>query len=678
MGTGQVTPDFKASFESKPDLGLVLDPELYATNKKLRIANEELAKKREEQEYLYHKLEKLLNLKNQFFANVSHELRTPLSLIIGPVEKILAQQSLPLQTRMDLETVERNARILLRQVNDLLDVAKQEAGKMELTYEEIDLAKLLRLTAENFDSLARERSIMFRIDCPEVLLAQVDPEKMQRVVLNLLSNAFKFTPRHGSIICDMRIIRENVQLSVTDSGPGIPEELRESIFDRFYQGHQNGHRQYGGSGLGLTIVKDFIEIQRGKVYVDEPQGGGARFVVTIPILAQGKTVKFAKSPFAQQNYMKVALMELQPPTPLPLPDKFDPAKATILIVEDNVEMNNFIISLLICDFNIISANNGMEGFEKALLHKPDLILSDIMMPFLNGDHMVHEIRKHEELKDIPIILLTAKADDDLRIKLLREGAQDYVRKPFSQEELRARIYNLVYLKKAKDEIKKKVTELTLANEELDAFSRSVSHDLRNPVNAIMGFSSVLLKHTHFDLTEKDYLNEIHHSAKKMDHLIHDLLVLSQATRRDIRHERINLSALIHIITSTLRRQHPKRIVDVKIQENIFINGDSHLLQIAFENLMNNAWKYTSKCAGASIEFARLDEKTYYVKDNGVGFPINKINKLFTPFSRLHAETEFPGTGIGLTTVKRIIDRHGGRVWAENNAEQGATFYVTLP
>lgn len=655
--------------------------DIQTANKKLRIANEKLAQKTEEKEYLYKKLENLLHLKTQFFANVSHELRTPLALILMPVQKILKNNYLTPEIYRDLRIVEKNAHLLLKQVNDLLDVAKQEAGKMEASYEEIDLAKLFRLTVENFDSLAKEKSIDYTFESPKTLLAQVDPEKMQRIFLNLLSNAFKFVPNKGRIACKLSVNDGRAVITVSDNGPGIPVSSREHIFERFYQVESSASRQYAGTGLGLAIVKDFTDIHKGFVQVDEAPGGGAFFTVTIPVQAPKDAVvkKMSVSPLSKpiQDMQKATLLELQHVSQQQFYTSHANDKASVLVVEDNPEMNEFIVNTLSSEFNVITANNGVDGLQKAFEHKPDLIVSDVMMPCMSGDHMVHEIRRKAEFNDTPIILVTAKSDDDLRLKLLREGAQDYVKKPFMHEELKARISNLIHLKKAKDEIKQKIEELMTANEELDAFSRTVSHDLRNPVNSIIGFSSILLKNSILGPNEKDYLNEIYSSAKKMEELINDLLTLSHATRKEINHHPINLSTLVKSIVSSLHKQHPHRKVEFSIQDNISIFGDAHLIPIAFENLIHNAWKYTSKIAHAFIEFGTTDNQTVYIKDNGIGFPPTKIDKLFAPFSRLHNETEFPGTGIGLTTVKRIIDRHGGRVWAESEPNKGATFYVAL-
>jgi len=532
----------------------------------------------------------------------------------------------------------------------LARIANEELVKNKVVhYQEIDLAKLLRITVEDFNGSTKERRINFKVKCPGTLLAQVDPDKIQRVLLNLLSNAFKFVPEGGDINCVLQAHYDKATISVFHSGSGIPEESREATYERVYQ---------------------LVEPHHGRVLVNDAPGGGTLFTVTIPVFApQAAKINRPSLHDSQRNYSNTPILELSSSSIV---------KPSILIVEDNSEMHELISNVLAGDFNIISAKNGCEGLQKALELKPDLILTDVVMPNMSGDHMIHEIRQHRKLNDIPIILLSSKTDDALCLKLLREGAQDYVKKPVSQEELKIRITNLVNLKKAKNEISQRIDELMVANEELDAFSRSVSHDLRNPVNAICGFSSILLKHTNLDANQKDFLNEIYFSARKMENLIDNLLILSQAARHEINHETINISSIVKTIVKSLRKLHPNRNVQFSIQDDVSISGDAHLIHIAFENLIHNAWKYTSKTTQAHIEFAAMDNKTFYVKDNGVGFPSTKAHKLFTPFTRLHSENDFPGTGIGLTTVKRIIDRHGGRVWAESDSSNGATFYVALP
>jgi light-regulated signal transduction histidine kinase (bacteriophytochrome) len=296
--------------------------------------------------------------------------------------------------------------------------------------------------------------------------------------------------------------------------------------------------------------------------------------------------------------------------------------------------------------------------------------------------MVREIRLRPELARIPILMLTAKADDELRVRLLREGVQDYVMKPFLVDELRARVRNLVLLKESQDAIEKGNAQLALANSELEAFSYSVSHDLRAPLRSMAGFSQALLEDCAEQLSAdgKRYLKHVREAARQMGELIDDLLNLSRVSRAELRRERADMSELARQALAKLRHSQPDREVDVIIEDGLVAHADPRLLDVALTNLLGNAWKFTGKRVDARIELAaRAGERppVYFVRDNGAGFDATYADKLFGVFQRLHATHEFEGTGIGLATVRRIVSRHGGRVWAEGEVDRGATFYFTL-
>jgi PAS domain S-box-containing protein len=237
-------------------------------------------------------------------------------------------------------------------------------------------------------------------------------------------------------------------------------------------------------------------------------------------------------------------------------------------------------------------------------------------------------------------------------------------------------------KQAEEQLKQRTRQLEAANKELEAFSYSVSHDLRAPLNSIDGFSRALLEDygEHLDAEGQDYLQRVRAAGKRMACLIDDLLGLARVTRSEMRREAVHLSDLVHAVVADLRKIEPERQVTVTIAPDIIAEGDSHLLQVVVENLLGNAWKFTSKQPQAHIEFGILeqdDTPVYFVSDNGAGFDMTYSEKLFGAFQRLHTSSEFTGTGIGLATVQRIIHRHGGQVWADGAVGQGATFYFTL-
>ncbi|HXM59101.1 MAG TPA: ATP-binding protein [Candidatus Dormibacteraeota bacterium] len=422
----------------------------------LKEANVELAA-------LYERTRELDELKSRFFANVSHELRTPLALILGPVEKLLNGSPGGDPARDELEVVARNARLLLRRVNDLLDASRLEAGEVALDYADTDLAQLVRMVGSHFESLAADRRIAYTIEAGGDVAAQVDPDKLQRVFLNLLSNAFKFTPAGGAIRFGLRAdpAAARAVVEVADSGAGIPAKDREVVFDRFRQLDDGPARRFGGTGLGLSIVRDLVLLHGGTVAVAEAAEGGASFLVDLPLRAPaGAPVR--ERPASAPTLLDAPAASFEHPLDRPAAAAF-PAGALVLVVEDNPDMNRLIRDSLAPEYRVESAYDGAEGLARARELRPDVIVSDIMMPGMGGDELVRVVRADPDLSGLPILVLSARADDALRIQLLRDGASDYVFKPFSMEELRARVANLV--------------KVRLADERLDAL-RSAEERMR--------------------------------------------------------------------------------------------------------------------------------------------------------------------------------------------------------
>ncbi|GFK93857.1 Sensor histidine kinase TmoS [Fundidesulfovibrio magnetotacticus] len=407
-------------------------------NSRIHEANQQITR-------LYEKTRELDELKTQFFANVSHELRTPLALILGPVENTLARRDLPEQVQRDLEMARRNAGLLHRHVDDLLDVAKLEAGSMVLNYAELDLARLIRLTASHFESLAKDNGTLLSLSFPDELPAQVDAQKCQRIVLNLLSNAFKFTPPGGRVELSLEQREGSAVLHVRDNGPGVPPDLREAVFERFRQVDGGTQRLHGGTGLGLAIVRELAQLHGGSVTLDEAPGGGAQFSVTLPLAAPPGTTMLPAPELLDEEPARQVVEEQRVHTGHKPSGSAgtSPDAPLILVAEDNPDMSMFIRSTLSPRFRVAAAEDGREALDMALALKPDLILSDVMMPGASGSWLVRELRLHPEMDDVPVVMLTAKADDALRVELLRSGAQDYVTKPFSSEELLARVEGLL-------------------------------------------------------------------------------------------------------------------------------------------------------------------------------------------------------------------------------------------
>ncbi|HZQ56182.1 MAG TPA: ATP-binding protein [Bryobacteraceae bacterium] len=656
------------------------------TKRQLKEANAELAR-------LYKRTAELDRIKTQFFTNISHELRTPLALIIGLTERLLSSRELSKEQRRELRVVNRNAHQLLKHVNDLLDLAKLDQNELSLAYAETDLALLVRLAANNFESLAREKNIHFLIQADTPVRAEIDLDKIERALLNLLSNAFKFTPSGGSVRCTLA--KEDggqaARIEVADSGPGIPVEWREAVFERFRQVDSGLTRRFEGTGLGLPIAKEFVELHRGAISVSEAPEGGALLTMTVPIHApEGATRARGDDESASLHKLaRVAAEEFESNRFEDSPPPGDNQGPVVLVAEDNVEMNAFIRSSLSSSYRVYPAFDGQEAVAKTVELKPDAIVCDIMMPELSGADFVQIIRQYRGFDNTPILMITAKADDELRLELLRSGATDYLTKPFSVDELRARIRNLVKLKLAVDEEQKLRSELQQSNSrlqainrELEAFAYSVSHDLRAPLRSITGFGNILLRDYAPRLDEAGVasIQRMCRAADRMGQLIDDLLNLSRVSRSEINRQPTDLSAIALTVVRELETADPHHSAVVVIEPGLTAKADPRLMRIAFENLFGNAWKFTSKTPQPLIKFSKQSidgEEVFSISDNGAGFDMEYAGNLFTPFQRLHQAHEFPGTGIGLAIVQRIVHRHGGRIWATATVGEGATFWFTL-
>jgi signal transduction histidine kinase len=414
----------------------------------------------------------------------------------------------------------------------------------------------------------------------------------------------------------------------------------------------------------------------------------------------------------------------------------------VLVVEDMAVSRSIRRALLESHgHTVIEATNGADALAIAKQSPPDVVICDILMPVMDGFSLCRTWKADPDMKHIPFIFYTAAytepKDREFGMKL---GADGFLTKPLEGEALvqavealvdasgRAearplapsvavddksyyREYNLRLVEKLEDNLQKleqanaeiaarerelkeaqvrlelqvrdRTAELQFANRELEAFSYSVAHDLRTPLRAINGFSLALLEDCgdKLDHKGKDYLHRIRAASQRMGELIDSLLKLSRVSRRQLRRQPVDLSRLASEIAAELRQSQSQRKADFKVQQGLIVSGDQSLLRTVLENLLDNAWKYTNTREYAEIEFGTSvhdGEQMYYVRDNGVGFDMRHAGKLFTAFQRLHSESEFQGTGIGLATVARIVSRHGGGVWAESEPGMGATFYFSIP
>jgi len=673
------------------------------------------------------RLAELDRLKSALLANVSHELRTPLALILGPTEKWLTSGLVADEQRRDLEVVMRNARGLLKTVNDLLDVSKLEAGRMTPRFARVDLAELVRGTCALFEGLAIERGVAFVTSAPRELPAELDADMIQRVLLNLLSNAFKFG-LGGRISCVVEPSGDAAIMRVQDSGPGIPSAMREKIFERFIQVEGEATRKAGGTGLGLAIAKEFVELHHGTIEARDAPGGGALFLVSLPLEAPVGTEVLDETsrPLAERvapSHGVATIDELRPPVlEVEAAQPHGADGAMVLVVEDNPEANRFIASTLSDEYRIVRAGNGREALAKLASRKPDLVLTDVMMPEMSGDELVREIRKDPALDAIPIVVLTAKADDELRVRLLEMGAQDYVMKPFSRAELRARVRNLVSAKRAGDLLRKEldsskndledlVREVSLRRHELektldetrrardeiqrllhlrDEFISVAGHELKTPLTP-MSIQTQMLVRTMRTSPEivrteriRSYLEMCNRQIETMVRLIETLLDVSRlrlGTFTLKTEPGVDLGEVVREVVSRLRPQWDAAgtpvVLSIDTPEPCG-SWDRVRLEQVVSNLLSNAIKYGG---GHPIEIAVSRDASrarLLVRDHGIGISVEDQERIFNRFERASSIRSFGGLGLGLYITRQIVTAHGGTIHVESQPGAGATFVVELP
>lgn len=420
-----------------------LNKELSEQKKQLEEQRDKLEEQRDQLIQLSHQLEEATHAKLVFFTNISHDFRTPLTLVADPVEHLLADKTLNGDQRRMLMLIQRNVNILLRLVNQILDFRKYENGKMEYTPVPVDILSSFEGWNESFQAAARKKHIHFSFDhMPDTdYHTLADTEKLERIYFNLLSNAFKFTPENGKVaVCLSSLAKEDrqwIRFTVANTGSLISAEHIQNVFDRFYKIDMH----HAGSGIGLALVKAFVEMHGGDIFVESDEKQGTVFTVDLPV----QSCEFAscgQSPAAihetSNNGAVLAVVEEEEPG-----DEYDSSKPSVLVIDDNEDIRSYVHGLLHSEYTVIEAADGSEGIRKAMKYVPDLIISDVMMPGIDGIECCRRLKSELQTCHIPVILLTACSLDEQRIQGYDGGADSYISKPFSSQLLMARVRNLI-------------------------------------------------------------------------------------------------------------------------------------------------------------------------------------------------------------------------------------------
>ncbi|HMG88580.1 MAG TPA: two-component regulator propeller domain-containing protein [Chryseolinea sp.] len=400
--------------------------------KRERLNNEVKLKKLEAEKY--HELDAL---KSRFFTNISHEFRTPLTLIKGPVQNILDRYKDDPKLQEQLKLVQRNSDLLLKLINQLLDLAKLESGTMKIEKSESDFHSFVRAIASSFESLAHQKNLILHLDVPrDRCVSLFDRDKLETILINLINNAIKFTPSGGNVYVQANSSNDAVTIEVRDTGVGIPIEHQQKVFERFHQVSE-AHKEIG-TGIGLSLAKELVELMGGTIVLTSEPGKGSNFTITLPVVV---TKTLDDDLDADDNDVKIedastAFVEMDIVSE-------ENIRPRVLVVEDNEDLRKFIIESLGQEFKFLEASTGVEGMSVAFDEIPDLIISDVMMPEMDGITMAVQIKADHRSSHIPIILLTAKSTEDSKLQGLKSGADDYLTKPFNRDELLFKIRNSI-------------------------------------------------------------------------------------------------------------------------------------------------------------------------------------------------------------------------------------------
>jgi signal transduction histidine kinase len=755
--------------------------------------------RRHELERARDELRELDRAKSRFTANIHHELRTPLTLVLAPLEAMLQGEfgAVSDSARQYLRTMQVNALRLLKLINNLLDLAKAESGQLTLKRRPMDPARVVADVAAGAAPMAERKQVRLVTAIePGLPTLHADADALEKVVMNLLGNALKFTESGGTITIALRPAAPGepeaggVHLSVTDTGIGLPPEELGRIFDRFAQVDASATRKFEGTGIGLSLAKELTELHGGRIWAESPGlGHGATFHVTIPAGAPSDDEVMDEEVLTTRDGQGVALgrslgaleaeLNLEDEGALPAAagvsaeayrgaelartverwesaaggdappaigriTASDPTLADapeVLVAEDNADMRRLLVHLLGREFRVRETRNGREALEAARERAPDLVLSDVMMPEMSGTDLCRALKGDPATRDVPFMLVTSKAEREMKIEGLELGADDYVTKPFHPRELIARVRALVRLHRLKATLAERNQALEDANRELartveelksaevslvraerlaavGELAAGVAHEVNNPVNYALNALKMLrdrvdgVRRVAEGLTALDLrdptklaaqaealvrlrdeigLEETAAEVAELAQIAGDGLGRTQRLVGDLRElagprrgEPVSVDLVRGVVSTVQLVRHSLERAGVRIETRVAddlprVRGDAGALSQVILNLLKNAADVL-ETAGGRIEvaaFAEGADVVVEVRDDGPGVSEAVRARLFEPF--VSTKEAGRGSGLGLSICHRIVSEHGGTITLEASPEgSGAVFRVRLP
>jgi len=723
-------------------VGYKLRSQEFKSRYELKAANDSIEEAKTNLERAYTKLKELDRLKTQFFANISHELRTPLTLIMAPLESLIKGElgQMPGAQEQHIEMMYQNSLRLLKLINNLLDLAKIDAGKMELYLSKVQLPDFIRGIVASISPMAEKKRIELSFTNGENLpKVACDKEKIEKVLLNLIFNSLKFTQPGGKVTVSCGRDNGQVFVKVADTGIGIPQEHLGRIFERFSQVDASASRQHEGTGIGLALVKELVELHKGQVKAESEPGRGTVMTITLPMHLETVAEKETLTPLqierrtqqirrtaegrreddwtktlhhaAEYSAMDVGLDSplISPPAEQAGPIADAPRSTSshrVLVVEDNADMLSFIAFQLKDDYVVLTARDGFEGVEAAKLTVPNLIISDVMMPGKDGYELCQEVKADPKTKHIPVILLTAKAELSEKITGLERGADDYLTKPFNAQELKAKIKSLISLRRLEREIQLRSEELERTLKELQETQAQlvhsekmasvgylvagVAHEINNPISFAKGSVNSLkrcldeakghLKDAEAVKDMEKAISIIRTGLERTERIVSDLKTFARKDETHFRSHDLHegLDATLNLLTSSLRDRITVHKEYGPIGPVEVVAGQ---INQVFMNLLLNAIQAIPDRGDIWIRTEKVsspsgDQARISVKDNGIGIKAEHLGKIFDPF--FTTKDVGKGMGLGLSISYKIIENHGGKIEAKSEEGRGAELIIHLP
>jgi signal transduction histidine kinase len=650
----------------------------------------------------YEKLSQLDRLKSEFFANVSHELRTPLTLILSPLADLLRQPDLTAAVREPLTLARQNGLRLLKLINDLLELVRLEEGQAELKREHVDLSSFVPGLVDSVKYLARAKGLFLEASGGGgALVVEADPARLEKVVINLLTNAIKFTPAGGVIRASWGRDNGSAVLEVRDTGVGIPREHLPHIFERFRQADGSSTRKYQGAGIGLALARELVEEHGGKLVARSEVGTGTTFRVELPAPSNPAAPVPDAGGSAETDQLAQVYRDAERSVTLDTADvpagPVGNGRHLVLVVEDEPDMRKFIVSVLSAEHRVLQAADGQAGLAMATEHRPDLALLDFMLPKLNGLELCEALRADGRTGRTKIVLLTARMDDEAKIGALTRGADDFLTKPFSSIELRARLANLLRsaeleesLRQRKVELEQalarlKETEVQLVQSEkmnaLGKLSAGLLHEINNPLNFMITALQVARDEAEGNAALAETLADIGDGMNRIRLIVSDLRTFAYPTRPSEQSPFPVEEALTLATRLTAHELEGLTVDRTGVSANLVVGSKNQVVHVLMNLLVNSA-QAIREAGGARAGVVRVSAAavgsrlTLSVWDNGVGIKPADLPRVFEPFFTTKEVGE--GMGLGLSICHTIVRNHGGTLSVRSQEGEWTEATFDLP